>query len=107
MYHVIKQETGKSLKELVNEIRLADARNLLEHSSFQIGQIADYCGFSTNAYFFPRIQKRVRHDAAGIPGNISTRQVRLEQAGEKQEIPLPVSPLTLFAAPCSIHSAKS
>ena len=36
MYHVIKQETGKSLKELVNEIRLADARNLLEHSSFQI-----------------------------------------------------------------------
>lgn len=57
MYHVIKQETGKSLKELVNEIRLADARNLLEHSSFQIGQIADYCGFSTSAYFFRVFKK--------------------------------------------------
>lgn len=52
MYHVIKQETGKSFKELVNEIRLTEARLLLENSSFQIGQIADYCGFSTHAYFF-------------------------------------------------------
>lgn len=52
MYHVIKQETGKSFKELINEIRLGEARNLLENSSFQIGQIADYCGFSTHAYFF-------------------------------------------------------
>ena len=52
MYHVIKQETGKSFKELVNEIRLADACNMLENSNLPIGQIADCCGFSTHAYFF-------------------------------------------------------
>lgn len=59
MYHLIKEETGKSLKELVNEIRLAEARNLLENSSFQIGQIADYCGFSTHAYFFRIFKSQV------------------------------------------------
>lgn len=58
MYHLIKEETGKSLKELVNEIRLAEACKLLENSSFQIGQIADYCGFSTHAYFFRVFRSR-------------------------------------------------
>ena len=38
---------------------------------------------------------------------LSDREYGTFYPGEKQEIPLPVSPLTLFAAPCSIHSAKS
>lgn len=80
MFHLIKEETGKSLTELINEIRLKEACNLLENSSFQIGQISDYCGFSTHSYFFQVFKSRfgitpqmyrekLLHDKATLPGS--------------------------------------
>lgn len=43
--------TGKSIRAYINELRIEDAKNLLEHSSLNITEIAFLIGFCNSNYF--------------------------------------------------------
>ena len=63
-YHlsrIIKQETGKSLRQYLIDYRLQMAKNLLLTTSYDVEQIAWKTGFSSTAYFV-----KLFHSKTGI-----------------------------------------
>ena len=48
---VFKEETGKNVKRVITDIRMAEARRLLRESSLSMGEIAERTGYSSNHYF--------------------------------------------------------
>lgn len=48
---IIKESKNMSSKKFVNNIKLSRAKELLKNSSFNITQIADMLGFSSEYYF--------------------------------------------------------
>lgn len=60
-YHlsrIIKQETGKSLRQYIIDYRLQMAKNLLLTTSYDVEQIAWKAGFSSTAYFVKLFHQR-------------------------------------------------
>ena len=55
-------ELGQTIGQLIVERRLAEARKLLETTSFTTGEIASMCGFRERAYFSAMFKRRF-----GIP----------------------------------------
>ncbi|MBQ7039486.1 MAG: helix-turn-helix transcriptional regulator, partial [Clostridia bacterium] len=49
--HTFKKETGKSLPEYVNGLRIESAKNMLENSNMSIIEIASVTGFEDRSYF--------------------------------------------------------
>ncbi len=49
--HQFKSQTGMSLREYLTELRIADAKHLLEHSTLTVTEIAFAVGFSSSNYF--------------------------------------------------------
>lgn len=49
--HQFKTATGKSIREYLTELRLADAKSLLRHSELSVTEIAFSVGFSSSNYF--------------------------------------------------------
>ena len=49
--HRFKSETGQSFRQALNEIRIERARQLLEHSSLSVFEIAFSVGFNDSNYF--------------------------------------------------------
>lgn len=58
MYHLIKEATGKSFRQLCNEVRLAEAADLLASTNFLIEEISNYCHFSSPTYFFRQFKQK-------------------------------------------------
>lgn len=57
--HSFKKISGKSFREFLTEIRLRDAKSLLEYSELSVTEIALSVGFSDSAYFSKVFQKEV------------------------------------------------
>lgn len=49
--HSFKKETGKSLPEYVNGLRIESAKNMLKNSNISIAEIAEVVGFEDRSYF--------------------------------------------------------
>jgi AraC-like DNA-binding protein len=49
--HLIKRETGKNLKELINERRMDRAKHLLRLTALRLDEIAEQTGYADPAYF--------------------------------------------------------
>lgn len=59
---LIKQETGKTVNEYLNGIRVEKAIYLLENTSMKIYEISEKCGYKTSQYFSQIIyQKTGKH----------------------------------------------
>ncbi|MBR6737907.1 MAG: helix-turn-helix transcriptional regulator [Clostridia bacterium] len=61
-YHlnrIIKQETGKSLKNYITYYRLQLAKNLLLTTTSNVSQIASEVGFCTPAYFIKTFREKI------------------------------------------------
>lgn len=43
--------TGKTIRQYINELRISDAKNLLENTNMTVTEIAFTVGFSSSAYF--------------------------------------------------------
>jgi len=69
---LIKKEIGKSFVDIINSLKIKKSKELLEHSSLNISQIAERCGFSDYAYFY---QVFIKYE------NISPKQYRKHQRG--------------------------
>jgi two-component system response regulator YesN len=65
-WHLSKllNSTGKSFSELLNEIRIENAKKLMEDSSLHISDIAEYVGFADTAHF-SRVFKKCTGISAG------------------------------------------
>ncbi|UKI32608.1 MAG: hypothetical protein L6W00_03290 [Lentisphaeria bacterium] len=81
MYHVIKQETGKSFKELVNEIRLTDARLPAGKLQFSDRPDRGLLRIFDPRLFLPGIQGRIRNDPAGVSRSVSAQRSHSGQPG--------------------------
>ncbi|MBQ9915390.1 MAG: helix-turn-helix transcriptional regulator, partial [Clostridia bacterium] len=57
--HLFKNETGKTLKEYVNELRTNKAADLLATTDMSMTEIAGLCGFN-DANYYARMFKRLR-----------------------------------------------
>ncbi len=57
--HLFKEETGKTLKEYVNDLRINKAVDLLSSTDMSMMEIADICGFNDSNYF-SRVFRQVK-----------------------------------------------
>ncbi len=57
--HVIKEVTGKTAGELIDEAVIIEAKALLSNVSYNISQVADLLNFSNPAFFSKFFKKRV------------------------------------------------
>jgi AraC-like DNA-binding protein len=55
--HLIKRETGQTFLECLTQRRLALARELLQHTSLSVKEIAFRCGYADEAYFGKRFRR--------------------------------------------------
>lgn len=56
--NLIKKEFGKNLKDLLMEIRMAEACNLLENTNMTIETIINEIGYTNNSYFYKVFKKQ-------------------------------------------------
>ena len=49
--HIFKKKTGKSIREYINDLRISDAKTLLEYSGLTVTEIAFSVGFTDSDYF--------------------------------------------------------
>lgn len=55
---VLKKETGKTFKELVTEVRMMEAANLLQNTDWKMQQIAQKIGYATEGYFYRQFRQK-------------------------------------------------
>lgn len=56
--NLIKKEFGKNLKDLLMEVRMAEACNLLENTNLTIDAIINEIGYVNNSYFYKIFKKK-------------------------------------------------
>lgn len=56
---IFKKETGKSLTDYINDVRIEEAKNMIQNSSKKMYEIAELCGFSSTQRFFMVFKKLV------------------------------------------------
>lgn len=49
--HLFKQETGMSLTDYINMLKMENAKGLLRETNLQLTEIMSACGFSSQSYF--------------------------------------------------------
>lgn len=81
LVHRLQQEAGKSFKEILTEIRIAEAKKFLATTSLEISGVGDACGFFDQSHFTREFKRsinltpgafrkllRVPDDALNLPG---------------------------------------
>ena len=58
LFEALKAVTGKTPMEFINDLRLDEAKRLLDHSGLTIETIAVECGFNTSRTFYRQFRKR-------------------------------------------------
>lgn len=66
---LFRRLTGQTVKEYINQVKLSAARDMLSHSSVNIGQAAEYVGFCDQAYF-----NRVFKKVYGFPPSVLLKE---------------------------------
>lgn len=56
---IFKKETGKSLTDFINDVRIEEAKKLIQNTSLKMYEIAEQCGFSSTQRFFMVFKKVV------------------------------------------------
>lgn len=57
MGRLFKKLTSKSISEIITEIRMEKAKELLKTTSMSVSEIVEKVGFSSSAYFYPLFKK--------------------------------------------------
>jgi len=58
LYRIFKKHTGKTISEYLSEIRVANAKKLLERTDVPVIDIAGYVGFNSRQYFSSVFKKQ-------------------------------------------------
>ena len=59
LVHRLRRETGKTFKQLLTEIRIAEAKKLMATSALEISAIADHCGFFDQSHFTRELKRAI------------------------------------------------
>lgn len=59
LVHRLRQEAGKSFKEILNEIRISEAKKFLATTSLDISTIGNTCGFFDQSHFTREFKKAI------------------------------------------------
>lgn len=59
LVHRLRQEAGKSFKEILNEIRISEAKKFLATTSLDISGIGNTCGFFDQSHFTREFKKAI------------------------------------------------
>lgn len=59
LVHRLRRETGKTFKQLLAEIRIAEAKKLMASSALEISAIADHCGFFDQSHFTRELKRAI------------------------------------------------
>ena len=57
--HSLRRHTGKTYKQLLQEIRIAEARKMLATTRLEVSEIADRCGFFDQSHFTKALKKAI------------------------------------------------
>ena len=74
---LFKKETGYSISEYINNIRISRAQNFLVESDLDIAEIARMCGFEDQSYF-TKVFRRI--------SGVTPKKYRDSRGGAKKEI---------------------
>ena len=69
----LKDQTGKSYNEYLEELRLNHAMNLLRTSDLSITEIAINCGFSTQNTFYKAFRRRFELSPSAVRRGVTTQ----------------------------------
>ena len=50
--HLFKRETGLTVNQYINKIRIRNAENMLQSGNYKVQEVAEHCGFSDNFHFY-------------------------------------------------------
>ena len=59
LVHRLRKETGKTFKQLLIEIRIAEAKKLLATTSLELSEIGDTCGFFDQSHFTREFKRSI------------------------------------------------
>ena len=65
LFSRVKDVTGNSPKQLLNEFRLRTAANLLAQGEMTVSEVADATGWGSLSYFSKSYKRRFGHSPAG------------------------------------------
>lgn len=77
---LLNQQTGKNFSEILNEIRIKEAKKLLREPSYRIGDVADQVGYIDMAHF-SRMFKKI----CGIPATEYRNKIATNYKMERNE----------------------
>ena len=55
---LFKQETGMTMKNYINDVRIREAKRMLSDGYAKIYEISEACGYQTSQYFSRVFQKK-------------------------------------------------
>jgi len=55
--HLFKQQTGKTVRQYITQIRVQNAENMLQSGSYKVYEAAERCGFSDVIHFYKSFMK--------------------------------------------------
>lgn len=61
LVHAYKEKYGKSIIQMLNQIRCQNAREILKESNFSIGAIAKNVGYESGSYF-TKVYRKIYHE---------------------------------------------
>jgi AraC-like DNA-binding protein len=59
LVHRLRRETGKTFKQLLAEIRIAEAKKLMASTALEISAIAEHCGFFDQSHFTRELKRTI------------------------------------------------
>lgn len=81
--HRLRRETGKTFKQVLTEIRLAEAKKLLATTSLELSAIGDLCGFFDQSHFTREFKRTINLTPGQFRKLLAVPEEALRQPGMK------------------------
>jgi AraC-like DNA-binding protein len=81
LVHRLRRETGKTFKQFVVEIRLAEAKKLLATTSLELSAIGDLCGFFDQSHFTREFKRTINLTPGQFRKLLAVPDEALRQSG--------------------------
>jgi len=83
LVHRLRQEAGKTFKEILTEIRIAEAKKFLATTSLDIKAISDACGFFDQSHFTREFKKAINLNPGAFRKLLRVPEEALRQTGSQ------------------------
>lgn len=81
--HRLRRETGKTFKQILTEIRLAEAKKLLATTALELSAVGDLCGFFDQSHFTREFKRTINLTPGQFRKLLAVPEEALRQPGMK------------------------